>query len=118
MTLIGPQPLDRIPTWMAACDLLVLPSHVEGTPNVVLEALASGRRVVASRVGGVPDLITSSALGALVPSRDPAALATALTAALREPYDPAEVARLGARGGWAASAAALHAVLAAATSRT
>jgi glycosyltransferase involved in cell wall biosynthesis len=112
--LIGPQPLDRVPLWMAAADVVVLPSHIEGTPNVVLEALASGRRVVATAVGGVPDLLTSRTLGELVPPRDPAALATALTTALREPYDPAQVARLGARGGWAASAAALYQVLLAA----
>jgi glycosyltransferase involved in cell wall biosynthesis len=104
-----------IPSWLAACDVLVLPSHVEGTPNVVLEALACGRRVVASAVGGVPDLITSATLGTLVPARDPAQLATALTQALRTPYAPEAVAELGARGGWEASAAALHAVLAAAT---
>ena len=110
--MVGPQPLERVPVWMAACDVLVLPSHVEGTPNVVLEALASGRRVVASRVGGVPDLVTSPVLGALVPPADPDALADALMTELRRPYDPVEVARLGATGGWAASAAALHAVLA------
>ena len=109
--MIGSQPLDRVPVWMAAADVIVLPSHVEGTPNVVLEALASGRRVVASQVGGIPDLITSPALGAMVPPRDPDALAAAIASALRTPYDPAEVAVLGARGGWAASAAALHAVL-------
>jgi glycosyltransferase involved in cell wall biosynthesis len=108
----GPQPLAGIPTWMAACDVLVLPSHVEGTPNVVLEAFASGRRVVASAVGGVPDLITDATLGTLVPARDPDAFGAALVAALRTPYDPARVAELGARGGWEASAAALHAVLA------
>jgi glycosyltransferase involved in cell wall biosynthesis len=109
--LVGPQPLERIPLWMAACDALVLPSHVEGTPNVVLEALASGRRVVASNVGGVPDLLTSPKLGALVPPRDVDALATAIGDALRFDYDPIEVARIGARGGWTASAAALHEVL-------
>jgi glycosyltransferase involved in cell wall biosynthesis len=113
-TLHGAQPLAAIPTWLAACDVLVLPSHVEGTPNVVLEALACGRRVVASAVGGVPDLITSATLGALVPARDPDALAAALTQALRTPYAPDAVAELGARGGWEASAAALHAVLVAA----
>ncbi|HUJ59018.1 MAG TPA: glycosyltransferase family 4 protein [Kofleriaceae bacterium] len=112
--LVGPQPLDRVPLWMAAADVIVLPSHSEGTPNVVLEALASGRRVIATRVGGVPDLITSDALGALVPPREAGALAVALTHALGEHYDPAEVARLGARGGWAASASALYAVLVAA----
>lgn len=109
--LVGPQPLSAIPTWMAACDVLVLPSHAEGTPNVVLEALACGRRVVATRVGGIPDLIDRAELGALVAPHDPKALAVALAHALRESYDPEVVAKLGARGGWAASAAALHAVL-------
>jgi glycosyltransferase involved in cell wall biosynthesis len=109
--LIARQPLEKVPAYMAAADLLVLPSHSEGTPNVVLEALASGRRVVATSVGGVPDLITSQTLGALVPPRDPDALADALVIALRESYDPQHVATLGARGGWAASAAALHDVL-------
>jgi teichuronic acid biosynthesis glycosyltransferase TuaC len=113
-TLFGAQPLTAIPTWLAACNVLVLPSHVEGTPNVVLEALACGRRVVASAVGGVPDLLTTPTLGALVTPRDPDALAAALTQALRTPYSPEEVAVLGARGGWEASAEALHAVLAAA----
>ena len=110
--LIGPQPLERIPRWMTACDALVLPSHAEGTPNVILEALACGRRVVATAVGGIPDLLTRPELGVLVPAHDPDALGAALARELAAPYDPAEVARLGARGGWEASAAALHAVLA------
>jgi glycosyltransferase involved in cell wall biosynthesis len=110
--LVGPQPLASVPRWLAACDVLVLPSHAEGTPNVILEALACGRRVVATAVGGIPDLVTRGELGELVPPRDPGALGTAIAHALEAPYDPAQVARLGARGGWEASAAALHAVLA------
>jgi len=113
-TLLGPQPLAAIPTWLAACDVLVLPSHVEGTPNAVLEALACGRRVVASAVGGIPDVITSPTLGTLVPARSPELFAAAVIEALRTPYAPEAVAELGAHGGWDASAAALHAVLAAA----
>jgi teichuronic acid biosynthesis glycosyltransferase TuaC len=111
MHVLGPRPLAEVPTFMAACDVLALASWAEGTPNVVLEALASGRRVVASSVGGIPDLLHHPSLGELVPPRAPDELADALDRALSAPYDPAAVAALGARGGWAASAEALHRVL-------
>lgn len=114
LVLAGAQPFAQVPAWMAAADVIALASWAEGTPNAVLEALASGRRVVATAVGGVPDLITSPEVGTLVPARDPAALTAALAAAIDQPYDPAQVAAVGARGGWAASAAALRDVLAAA----
>jgi teichuronic acid biosynthesis glycosyltransferase TuaC len=108
---LGPLPADQVALWMAACDILVLPSWNEGTPNVVLEALASGRRVVASEVGGVPDLLTDPALGVMVPPRQPAQLGVALIHELTVDYDPLAVAAKGARGGWAASAEALFNVL-------
>ncbi len=109
--IVPRRPLDEIPVWMAAATILVLPSHAEGTPNVVLEALSSGRRVVATEVGGVPDLLASPELGTLVPPRAPDALAEATVRALHAPYIPATVAALGGRGGWDASAAALYEVL-------
>ncbi len=108
----GPQPLEQVPVWMAACDVLTLPSWNEGTPNVLLEALACGRRVVATAVGGCPDVVSSPALGSLVAARDVAALAGALAAAACASYDPGAVAEAGARGGWDDSAARLHASLA------
>jgi glycosyltransferase involved in cell wall biosynthesis len=107
----GARPFSEVPVWMGACDLLTLPSHHEGTPNVVLEALASGRRVVATRVGGIPDVVHRPELGALVPVGDADALAAALGEVLAAPYDGAAVAALGARGGWDDSAARLQAVL-------
>jgi glycosyltransferase involved in cell wall biosynthesis len=107
----GARPLAEVPTWMAACDVLTLPSWNEGTPNVILEALACGRRVVATRVGGIPDVVNDGELGALVPARDPEALATALTEAAATRYEPEAVAQKGARGGWAESAARLAASL-------
>jgi teichuronic acid biosynthesis glycosyltransferase TuaC len=115
VTLAGPRPLGEVPTWMAACDVLALASWAEGTPNVVLEALASGRRVVATAVGGVPDLLTDPALGELVPARDVPALAAALVRVAGVDYDMHEVGRLGARGGWAESAKRLFDVLTAAS---
>jgi glycosyltransferase involved in cell wall biosynthesis len=113
LLLPGSMPLVEVARWMAACDLLVLPSWNEGTPNVLLEALASGRRVVATRVGGIPDVITSPTLGELVPPRDDGALCDALLRAIDQPVDPAQVAA-AAPAGWDTSAAQLHEVLLAA----
>jgi glycosyltransferase involved in cell wall biosynthesis len=104
----GPRPLAEVPVWMGAADVHTLPSHHEGTPNVLLEALACGRRVVATRVGGIPDVVHSEALGALVPVGDAEALAAALGAAIAQPYDAAAVAAVGSRGGWDDSAGRLY----------
>ena len=88
----GQRPISEVPLWLGACDLLTLPSWAEGTPNVILEALACGRRVVASEVGGIPDVVRNELQGTLVPPKAPEALAAALLGALRQPYDPAAVA--------------------------
>ncbi|WP_437624813.1 glycosyltransferase family 4 protein [Sorangium sp. So ce1151] len=81
----------EIPDYMAACDVFCLPSRREGCPNVVLEALASGRPVVATRVGGVPELVREGqgGNGLLVPAGDPQALGDALVRALETAWDPA-----------------------------
>lgn len=110
-TAPGARPLQEVPVWMAAADVVCLPSWHEGTPNVILEALACGRRVVASDVGGIPDLITNEQLGRLVPARNAARLATALVSVLSESYSAANVNRLGAGVSWEESAAQLFASL-------
>jgi len=107
----GARPLDEVPRYLAAADLFVLPSWNEGTPNVILEALACGRRVVATTVGGIPDVIGSPALGELVPPKDATALAQAIGRQAFADYAPSEVAAIGSRGGWAESARKLHDVL-------
>ena len=109
--LAGPRPHTEIPTWIAASDIVSLPSHNEGQPNIVLEALASGRRVVASSVGGIPDLITSDVLGEMVEAKDVPALADALGRALHTDYDPQVVFDTGPSISWAQSAANLLDVL-------
>jgi teichuronic acid biosynthesis glycosyltransferase TuaC len=114
VSFVGARPHDEVPRWIAACDVLALPSWNEGTPNVVLEALACGRRVVATRVGGTPDVVHSDTLGVLVPPRDPAALAVALEGALSHDYDAAVVAAALHAPDWAESAQHLHASLTAA----
>jgi glycosyltransferase involved in cell wall biosynthesis len=116
ITFVGARSHAEVPTWMAACDVLVLPSWNEGTPNVVLEALACGRRVVATAVGGVPDVVPSAAAGVLVPPKNPEALAGAIGQALAEPYNPATVVNALGTPDWAESASMLHASLYAAVS--
>ncbi len=66
-------------------DVYVQPSHLEGLPNSVLEAMASGLPVVATRVSGNEDLVVDHANGRLVPAGNPDALAAALTELLRDP---------------------------------
>jgi glycosyltransferase involved in cell wall biosynthesis len=75
---------------MAAADLITLPSYMEGCPNVVLEALACGRPVVATRVGGIPEIM-SDACGRLIPPRDATALAEALHAVLSAQWDATSI---------------------------
>ena len=76
-------------------DLFVLSSNAEGTSMSILEAMASGVCVVATAVGGTPDLLAGGATGVLVPPGDPAALADGLTRMLR---DAAQRRRLAAAG--------------------
>ena len=85
---------------LAAADLFCLASFSEGWPNVVHEALATGTPVVASRVGGVPDMITSEAYGLMVPPRDGAALQNALRAALDRSWDRKAVSDWGRSRNW------------------
>jgi teichuronic acid biosynthesis glycosyltransferase TuaC len=98
--LLGSQPQEVVATWYAAADLLVLPTFREGCPNVVREALACGTPVVASNVGGVPELITSDAVGLLVRSGDVDDLANALQTALQHRWDRAAIAAAGSTRHW------------------
>ena len=72
-----------IPDVLASCDIGVLPSRAEGLPNAILEYMAAGLPVVASRVGGNNELIQDGKAGLLVPAQDAKALAEALLMLLR-----------------------------------
>lgn len=82
---------EEVAVWMTAADVFTLPSYMEGCPNAVLEALACGRPVVATNVGGISEIMDESC-GRLVPARDPARLAEALSEVLDSKWDPEAIA--------------------------
>jgi glycosyltransferase involved in cell wall biosynthesis len=89
-------------------DVLVVPSHTEGAPLVVLEAMAAGVPVVASAVGGIPDQVRHGEDGLLVPPGDPAALGDAVLELLG---DPGLARRMGAAGSRKAATDFSHATM-------
>ena len=101
--LPGAQGPHEVARWMAASDLVTLPSYSEGHPNVLVEALACGRPVVATPVGGIPEVVDADC-GLLVAARDPAALAAGLRDALERTWDENALSRRFSRG-WDAVAA-------------
>ncbi len=87
---------DDVALWMAAADVATLPSYMEGCPNAVLEALACGRPVVATNVGGIPEIMNDTC-GCLVPPRDAGALAQGLNTVLDRSWDPTEISSVHGR---------------------
>lgn len=77
--LIGSQSLDTIALWMNAASVLCLPSYMEGVPNVVLEALSCGTKVIATSVGGIPELDKGDGMLTLIPPQESRSLANALS---------------------------------------
>jgi glycosyltransferase involved in cell wall biosynthesis len=95
LVLLGFWPPADVPDFLAALDVAVNTSDFEGSPLTIMEFMAQGRPVVATAVGGTPDLIDDGVHGLLVPRRDHAAIASAVASLLR---DPALRARLGEAG--------------------
>ncbi len=90
---------DQIPPLMSACDLFVMPSikdrvgNIDGLPNVILEAMAMHKAVIATNVAGIPLAVGDGRNGRLVPQQDPAALAEALIDAASDKQRLAEWGR-------------------------
>jgi glycosyltransferase involved in cell wall biosynthesis len=89
--LLGNVPHHEVPALVAAADVAVAPSvhdaagNVDGLPNTVMEIMASGTPLVATRVGGIGAVAEDGTTARLVPERDSRALADAIDSLLREP---------------------------------
>jgi len=112
VTFAGYVPQTELPSFYRAADLFALTSDFDNSPNAMLEAMASGLPIVSTDVGGVRHVLEADRGGALVPPRDPDALAAALGRWLRPADRRAEAGRFNRqlvleRFTWRASAARL-----------
>lgn len=98
--LVGVKPHDEIPLWMNAADLFVLPSLSEGNPTVMFEALACGKPFVGTRVGGVPEIITSEDYGLLCELANPDDLAEKILIALEKEWDREKIRKYAEQFTW------------------
>jgi glycosyltransferase involved in cell wall biosynthesis len=96
----GPVTPGELAELMSAADVFCLASLREGWPNVVHEALACGCPVIASKVGGVPDMIPDGESGTIVPCRDQQALNAALQAALERTWNRASISEKARERSW------------------
>jgi len=103
VTLFGAKPHDEIPLWMNSCDIFCLPSLREGWPCVIMEALACGKPVIATRVGGIPEIINEQN-GYLVESKDVTELAQGIDMALQRTWNSKEIRATLHSFSWKASA--------------
>lgn len=108
--LFGNRPNEELNLWFSAADLSCLISSREGWPNVVSEALACGTPVLATRAGGIPEIISSPELGMFV-ERTVESIAVGLERALTKPWNRAEIARHSRSRSWDAVAAEVEALL-------
>ncbi len=102
--LVGAVPNTELSLWYSAADALILASSREGWPNVLLESMACGTPVVATRVGGVPEIVQNSLVGRVVTERTPDALAAAIAELLDQGLgvenQRSEVRRYATRFSW------------------
>jgi len=100
INLVGMKEHTEVPTWINACDLFVLPSLSEGNPTVMFECLGCGKPFIGTKVGGIPEVITSEDYGVLVEPANSEALAQSLFVALEKNFDKNKILKHAKQFTW------------------
>ena len=108
--VIGQVEHEKLPEWINASNAIVLPSHNEGVPNILLEAMACGIPVVATKVGGIPEIVPDNA-GILVELGNNAELAASMTRVLEVCWDRSKIVNGVSKFTWDKNIAELEKVL-------
>lgn len=103
----GPVAHENMGAWMNIADLLIVPSRNEGVPNVILEAMACGIPVVATKVGGIPEVVIENETGILVEQDSPDELAIAIEGAIKKKWDRAKILTRADRYTWGKNASSI-----------
>lgn len=96
----GTLPQTELARYYSAADVTVLASRIEGMPNVVLESLACGTPVIATAVGGIPEIVNTPQAGILIERREPGAIVAAYRALMCSPPAVSDVRRHAELFGW------------------
>jgi len=97
---LGVKPHKEVPLFINASDVIILPSFSEGVPNAILESLACGVPVVATRVGGIPEIVNSDEVGILVPPADAMLLTSALTSFFEKGWNRMKIRNHAKKFSW------------------
>jgi glycosyltransferase involved in cell wall biosynthesis len=111
VSMLRQKTMPEVARYMQAADVLCVPSENEGVPNVMYEAFSCGLRVVATSVGGIPEVLCRDLLGRLVPRGDASAMAGALKKSLEEKSSSEEIAEYARQFRWEKAAEAYYNVL-------
>lgn len=97
---VGPRPHAEIVGWINLADIIVLPSINEGSPGVLLEAIGCGKAIIATKCGGIPELIKNDDIGLLVPPRSPELLAKAILKGLEKEWNRKKIKEYAKKYSW------------------
>jgi glycosyltransferase involved in cell wall biosynthesis/radical SAM superfamily enzyme YgiQ (UPF0313 family) len=111
ISFLGPRSHKEIGLWMNAAEFLCLPSINEGLSNVIIEAISCGLPVIATKVGGIPEIVTEEKLGVLVKPCDAEDLASAIKSADKKKWDRAAISKYEKIFSWDENAKHLYEII-------